>query len=105
LYDLVIREFKRSGITQSTLAHRWGKAPEVVSRFLARPANWEVNTWTEALFAISGAIPTFGVAYPSTQTQTPSIKELEPPKASTDTLEGNYHVFDPRPAPQDMKAA
>src|SRR5262245_37424941 len=62
-YDLVIREFKKSGLTQAQLCRRWGKAPEAVSRFLARPANWELNTFTEALFAISGAVPTFSLDY------------------------------------------
>jgi hypothetical protein len=62
-YNLVIREFKKSGITQATLARRWGKAPEVVSRFLARPGNWELDTFTEALFVINGAIPSFSTSH------------------------------------------
>ncbi len=66
-YDLVVREFKASGISQATLARRWGKAPEIVSRFLARPANWELNTLAEALFAIRGAVPSFSVDHVDAQ--------------------------------------
>jgi hypothetical protein len=62
-YDLVIREFRKSGITQAQLCRRWGKTADYVSRFLSRPGNWEINTYTEALFAISGAIPVYNVAY------------------------------------------
>jgi hypothetical protein len=70
MYDLVIKEFKQSGITQATLARRWGKAPEIVSRFLARPANWELNTIAEVLFAISGRIFKPSLETPLEQTET-----------------------------------
>lgn len=76
-YNLVVREFKRSGITQATLARRWGKSADQVSRFLARPGNWELNTLTEALFVISGAIPSFGVNHVNEQ----AILQSPPPKA------------------------
>ena len=59
-YDVVIREFKRSGLSKAALARRWDKDPAVVTRFLARPGNWEIDTYTEALFAISGSIPNVG---------------------------------------------
>jgi hypothetical protein len=38
-YTLVIKELKRSGITQAELARRLGKAPEIISRLLSRPTN------------------------------------------------------------------
>jgi hypothetical protein len=60
-YTLVIKELKNSGITQAQLAKRLGKAPEVISRMLSRPGNWEMKTFSELLFAISGAVPTFGI--------------------------------------------
>jgi hypothetical protein len=63
-YDLVIGEFKKSSLTQAELARRLGKSPEVISRLLARPGNWESNTFSELLFAISGAVPAYGVDYP-----------------------------------------
>jgi hypothetical protein len=64
-YDIAVREFKKSGITQAMLARRWGKDPAIVSRFLARPGNWEIDTYTEALFAINGAIPALNAEHPT----------------------------------------
>jgi transcriptional regulator with XRE-family HTH domain len=63
-YNLVIREFKKSGLTQADLARRLGKAAEVVSRLLSRPRNWELDTFSDLLFAISGAVPRFDTDYP-----------------------------------------
>jgi hypothetical protein len=63
-FNLVIREFKKSGLTQADLARRLGKAPEIVSRLLSRPCNWELDTFSDLLFAISGAVPRFEADYP-----------------------------------------
>jgi hypothetical protein len=63
-YSLVIKELKESGITQAQLGKRLGKAPEVISRMLNRPSNWEMKTFSELLFAISGAVPTFSISRP-----------------------------------------
>jgi hypothetical protein len=79
-YDIVIREFKKSGITQAQLARRWGKDPAIVSRFLARPGNWEIDTYTEALFAISGAVPALNAEHPIKHTQ------LQPKQTTTSTI-------------------
>jgi hypothetical protein len=63
-YDLVVREFRRSGISQSALARRLGKSPEVISRLLARPGNWESDTFSELVFGISGGIASYRIDYP-----------------------------------------
>jgi transcriptional regulator with XRE-family HTH domain len=63
-FDLVIREFKQSGISQRELADRLGKAPEVVSRLLARPQNWESDTFSDLLFAVSGAVAAYRADHP-----------------------------------------
>ena len=63
-YDLVIREFKRSGMAQAELARRLGKSPEVISRLLARPTNWEADTFADLLFGISGAVPAYRIEHP-----------------------------------------
>ena len=89
-YDVVIREFKKSGISQATLGRRWGKSADQVSRFLARPGNWELNTFTEALFAISGAVPSFSVGHVNEQ-----MLQLAPPKAAAST--GKFTVLPPQP--------
>jgi hypothetical protein len=64
LYDLVLGEFERSGISQATLARRLGKRPELVSRFLASPGNWENDSVSDYLFAISGSEPVYALGYP-----------------------------------------
>lgn len=63
-YDLVIKQFKKSGMTQADLARRLGKSPEVISRLLARPGNWESDTFSELLFGISGGVASYRVDYP-----------------------------------------
>src|SRR5262245_32698491 len=56
-YDLVVRELKKSGITQAELARRLGKGQDAVSRLLSRPGNWELDTLSDLLSAISGSRP------------------------------------------------
>jgi len=64
VYEAVIREFLRSGITQATLARRMGKRAEQINRLLGAPGNWTLDTVSDLLFAISGAEPVYGVQYP-----------------------------------------
>jgi hypothetical protein len=63
-YDVIIKEFKHSGISQADLAKRLGKAPEIVCRLLARPTNWEADTYSDLLFCISGGVAKYEVDYP-----------------------------------------
>jgi hypothetical protein len=85
-YDIVIREFKRSGLNKAQLARRWGKDPALVTRFLARPGNWEIDTYTEALFAISGAVPQLSVGYAQNMQTT---EEAAPPRQLDAKLTGS----------------
>lgn len=64
LYSLVIREFKKSGLSQADLARRLGKKPDVVCRWLATPGNWQIDTVSDLLFAISGAVPRHELDFP-----------------------------------------
>jgi hypothetical protein len=64
VYDTVIDEFLRSGISQATLARRMGKKPEQINRLLGAPGNWTLDTVSDLMFAISGAEPVYGVRYP-----------------------------------------
>jgi hypothetical protein len=63
-YDLVMREFKKSGITKTELARRMGKTLPEVSRMLGGPANWTIVTVTDLLFAISGGVPKWEIDFP-----------------------------------------
>jgi hypothetical protein len=83
-YDLVIKEFKKSGLTQADLARRLDKGAEVISRLLSRPRNWELDTFSELLFAISGAVVTYSLAYPlAAQDRTSDQKPMDPRKPVT----------------------
>jgi hypothetical protein len=63
-HSLVQSEFKKSGITQAELCKRLRKEPPQISRLLGSPANWSSDTYSDLLFAISGAEPIQTVAYP-----------------------------------------
>ena len=64
MYDLVVKEFKRSGLTQADLARRLGLGTDRVCRLLGGPGNWTLDTASDLLFAISGAEPTYSLGYP-----------------------------------------
>jgi len=64
IYDLVLSEFLRSGISQATLARRLGKGTDIVCRRLGAPGNWTLDTVSDLLFGISGAEPEYGLSYP-----------------------------------------
>jgi transcriptional regulator with XRE-family HTH domain len=61
VYDLVLAELARSGITKATLARRLGLSPAGVSKLLQGPRNWTVDTVTDLLFAISGGMISWSV--------------------------------------------
>jgi hypothetical protein len=64
MYDLVLREFKRSGLTQADLARRLGLGTDRICRLLGAPGNWTLDTASDLLFAISGGEPAYSVGYP-----------------------------------------
>ena len=63
-HTIVLSEFKRSGITQAELCKRLKKEPAQISRLLGSPTNWSADTYSDLLFAISGAEPIQSVSYP-----------------------------------------
>lgn len=63
-HNLVLTEFKRSGISKAMLARRLRKRPEVVTRLLSGPGNWTMDTYSDLLFAISGAESEYKIARP-----------------------------------------
>jgi hypothetical protein len=62
-YDLVIKEFKKSGLSQADLARRLGKGTDRICKLLGGPGNWTLDTVSDLLFAISGAEPKYGLDY------------------------------------------
>jgi hypothetical protein len=63
-YNIVLKEFKKSKLSQADLAKRMGKRPDVVCRLLGGPGNWTLDTVSDLLFAISGAELKFSLSYP-----------------------------------------
>lgn len=64
VFNLVQREFQRSGISQADLAERMGKGADRVCRLLGSPGNWTLDTVSDLLFAMSGAEINYDVAHP-----------------------------------------
>jgi len=99
-YDIVIKEFEASGITQATLANRMGKSPEVICRLLSRPQNWESDTFSGLIFAISGGVPKYEITYPIGKAEFMSGLTFEVKKSSP-TVGGftpaNYKLGELRP--------
>lgn len=81
-YDLVMREFKKSGISKTELAKRLGKTLPEVSRMLGGPANWTIVTATDLLFAISGGVPKWDIEFPLDK---PRRNDTRPSWLSRDT--------------------
>lgn len=63
-HQMILAEFKKSGINQTELAKRTGKGTDIISRLIGRPGNWTLNTLSDLLFAMSGAAPSYSVSYP-----------------------------------------
>jgi hypothetical protein len=96
-YELVIREFVKSGITKATLARRLGKGADRVSKMLAGPGNWTIDTLAELLFAISAGVPTYGVTYPLDRPprnfRMPDWLELRNQQQQSTTANGAFFSF------------
>jgi hypothetical protein len=91
-YSLVMKEFKKSGLSQADLARRLGKGPDVVCRLLAAPGNWTLDTVSDLLFAISGSVPAFSVEYPLSGSQRdqvgPEWLRERPPRGDARSVRG-----------------
>lgn len=64
IFQALLKEFKRSGVTKADLARRLGKEPAQISRLLSGPGNVTLETVSDVLFALSGAELSTSVEYP-----------------------------------------
>jgi hypothetical protein len=87
LYELVMREFLRTGITKAELARRMGRKPEQITRWLGAPGNWTLDTISDLLLAISGGELSASVTHPFA-----AVHEAPAPQ------EGEKHEGVPGPA-------
>jgi cyanate lyase len=76
-YSLIIREFKKSGLSQADLAKRLGKGTDVICRLLSRPGNWGLDTFSDLLFGITGSLANFAAtrSLPATQTMAVPLEQ------------------------------
>jgi transcriptional regulator with XRE-family HTH domain len=54
IFSLIIKEFKKSGLSQADLARRLDKEPAQLSRLFSGPGNLTIETVSDILFAING---------------------------------------------------
>jgi DNA-binding phage protein len=56
LYDLIVSEFKKRGLSKADLARRTGRKPEQVTRWLGSPGNWTLDTISDLLIAMGSEL-------------------------------------------------
>jgi hypothetical protein len=91
LYEVVVTEFLRSGITKAELARRMGRKPEQITRWLGAPGNWTLDTVSDLLLAISRSELDAALSYPlhAVESQATEPTRAEPDretKVASDTL-------------------
>src|SRR5260370_42060838 len=67
IHELVLQEFLRSGLTKTQLAQRMGRSPARITKWLAAPGTWELDTVSDFLLAIRGAELEPSLGYPFEQ--------------------------------------
>ena len=88
IYNLVIREFKKSGLSQADLVRRLGKEPAQLSRLFAGPGNLTLETVSDVLYATNAAELELSISYPlSAKTRTITIdpSRIDLPKPVTES--------------------
>lgn len=64
LYSAIIKEFKKSKLTQAQLARRMGQRTDVICRWLSGPGNYTLDTVSNLVFGISGGELTYTISHP-----------------------------------------
>ena len=64
VHSLVLKELKKSKLSQAEIARRLNKRPDVICRLFGAPGNWTLDTVSDLLFAISGVEAAYAVADP-----------------------------------------
>ncbi len=69
-FNLLVRSFKKSCLTQKQLSRRTGIDEAEISRLLRRPRNMELDTLSKLVYAASGAAITFAPSFPINSSDT-----------------------------------
>lgn len=75
-------ECQRTGISKSVIAQRLGKRPEQVTRWIATPGNWTIETYAQLMLALDGI-----ALFDSMSLKEVSLKIKKSPSADIDFSE------------------
>ena len=104
VYELVRREFQRSGISETELAGRLGKPKDAVAGLLNGPKHWDLDTVSDLLYAISSAVPGYVITYPFSDPEHQSSDAAEQAAAPDDTA-NQYDFIIQKSEPLDTARA
>ena len=90
LHVLILEAFLKIGLTQKELAHRIGKQPSVVNRWIGATGNWELNSIAEFLAGMNARLKV-SLDYFD---EKPSIRDLNT-RAIQPPLESQKDLNDP----------
>ena len=105
IYNLVVREFLRKEsarlMTRTDLAERIGKDPAQITRYLASPGNWTLETTSDLLLGVCGAELAIGIdplSIASTGVTTESVNktariEDRPPRPVSTATQARPRIF------------
>jgi hypothetical protein len=83
IYNLIVREFLRKendgSMTRTDLAERIGKDPSQITRYLASPGNWTIDTVSDFLLGVSAAELAIGIRPLAVSVQTIETNVASPP--------------------------
>jgi len=83
VYECVIDQFIKSGLSQAALARRLGKGTDQISRWLGAPGNWTLDTLSDFLFATVAGEPEYSISFPLDKPK----RNINQPDWSLDTLQ------------------
>jgi transcriptional regulator with XRE-family HTH domain len=86
VYSLVIREFKKSGLSQADLGRRLKKSAPQLSRLFSGPGNMTLDMLSDLLFAIAGAEPALSTTYPFLRQQVNPPPQPQDPQLQSSPL-------------------
>jgi hypothetical protein len=88
IYSVIIKEFKKSKLSQAQLARRMGQRTDTVCRWLSGPGNYTLDSVSSLLLGISGGELSYSVVHPfSAGPKKPSLPDWVSKR--NEEIEGN----------------
>jgi hypothetical protein len=87
IYSIIIKEFKKSKLSQAQLARRMGQRTDTICRWLSGPGNYTFDSVSSLLLGISGGELSYSVVHPfSVGAKNPSLPDWV---SKRNEIEGN----------------